>query len=78
MDEQVLQQWADLTDRAPKTSLGAFLTAAAAADKQYGGKVGSTFAHLPVLLLGKTDLTPPCREPPLMLAPSGMLTTSSV
>ena len=39
VDERLLQQWADLTDQAPKVSLGAFLTAVAAADKHYGGQV---------------------------------------
>jgi hypothetical protein len=39
VDERVLQQWGDLTDQAPKVSLGAFLAAVASADKQYGGQV---------------------------------------
>jgi hypothetical protein len=39
VDERVLQQYADLTDKAPKVSLGAFLTAVAAADKDFGGQV---------------------------------------
>ena len=41
VDERVLQQWADLTDKAPGVSLGAFLTMVAAAGKHYGCQVSS-------------------------------------
>jgi hypothetical protein len=51
VDERLLQQWADLTDKAPKVSLGAFLTAVAAADRQYGGQVSSIQTPASPLLL---------------------------